>query len=211
MSEFVKELTPQLIKWRREFHQYPELGFMEYVTTYKLAKELQQLGFQIHIGREAMDGVSRLGLPDEDQLAEQEKQAREAGVPEDWLAHMQGGFTGVVAVWDTGKSGDHVGFRFDIDALPIQEAAEETHLPSRENFSSDNAQTMHACGHDGHMTIGLGVASFIAAHHEQLSGKFTLLFQPAEEGGRGARAMVEKGWLDDVDFFYSGQDRKSVV
>ncbi|WP_100010334.1 amidohydrolase [Lentibacillus sediminis] len=204
MSEFVKELTPQLIKWRREFHQYPELGFMEYVTTYKLAKELQQLGFQIHIGREAMDGVSRLGMPDEAQLAEQEKKALEAGVPEDWLAHMQGGFTGVVAEWDTGKSGDHFGFRFDIDALPIQEAAEETHLPSQENFSSDNAQTMHACGHDGHMTIGLGVASYIAAHHEQLEGKFTLLFQPAEEGGRGAKAMVEKGWLDDVDYFYSG-------
>lgn len=112
--------------------------------------------------------------------------------------------TGVVATWDTGKPGDHTALRFDIDALPIQETNQEYHIPNQEAFTSTEMQVMHACGHDGHMTIGLGVASYISAHHEQLNGRFTLLFQPAEEGGRGARAMTAKGWLDDVDYFYSG-------
>lgn len=204
MSAFVHEMIPLLSRWRRAFHQYPELGFMEYVTTYKLGKELEKLGFTIHIGREVMDDKTRLGIPDEADLLEQEKKALELGVEEDWLEEMQGAFTGVVATWDTGKAGDHLAFRFDIDALAIQESENDLHIPAKETFRSKTDQTMHACGHDGHMTIGLGVAAYIAKHHENLNGRFTLLFQPAEEGGRGARAITEKGWLDDVDYFYAG-------
>ncbi|WP_337017784.1 amidohydrolase, partial [Oceanobacillus massiliensis] len=123
---------------------------------------------------------------------------------EDWLAKMRGGLTGLAAVWDTGKDGDHAAFRFDIDALPIKETEDGSHIPAAKSFLSENEGKMHACGHDGHMTIGLGVAAYIAASQSTLTGKYTLLFQPAEEGGRGARAMTEKGWLDDVDYFYSG-------
>lgn len=204
MQDFVKGILPQLIKWRRDFHQYPELGFLEYVTTYKIGKELDKLGFTIHIGEEAMDCESRLGLPSESDLQEKEEEARKYGVDEEWIRKMQGGKTGIVATWNTGKPGNHTGFRFDIDALPIQETNSEKHIPNQESFSSTVNQVMHACGHDGHTTIGLGIASYIANYQEQLNGRFTLLFQPAEEGGRGARAMTAKGWLDDVDYFYSG-------
>jgi aminobenzoyl-glutamate utilization protein A len=204
MNEFLKELEPKLKEWRRNFHKYPELGFMEYMTTYQLNKELQGLGFQTFIGEEAMVREARLGIPDEEALKLKEKEVLEAGIEPDFLEKLRGGMTGVVAVLDTKKPGPHTAFRFDIDALPIFEAEEETHLPCNSGFRSQVDGVMHACGHDGHATIGLGVASFLSKYQNQLNGKFTILFQPAEEGGRGARAMVEKGWLDDVDYFYSG-------
>lgn len=204
VQDFIKEIEPKLVKWRREFHRYPELGFLEYVTTYKLGIELKKLGFEIHIGDEAMDREARLGLPGEEIMKIKETEALNHGVDQNWLDKMSGGMTGLVATWDTGKPGDHTAFRFDIDALPIKETDSGNHFPNQEAFTSTVKQVMHACGHDGHMTIGLGVATYIATHDEQLNGKFTLLFQPAEEGGRGARAMTAKGWLDDVDDFYSG-------
>lgn len=204
MIDFLNKLKPQLIAWRRDFHNYPELGFMEYVTTYKLGKELNRLGFMVHLGDDVMKKEVRLGLPPKEQMDMYEERATDNGVNEYWLSTMQGGMTGIIATWDTGKSGDHMAFRFDIDALPIEETNEGKHFPAQHNFASANKQVMHACGHDGHMTIGLGLASFISSYHAQLSGKFTLIFQPAEEGGRGAKAITENGWLDDVDYFYSG-------
>ena len=62
-----------------------------------------------------------------------------------------------------------------------------------------NPGMMHACGHDGHAAIGLGVARLLMAHRDVLHGTVKLIFQPAEEGVRGAHAIVEKGWLDDAD------------
>ena len=87
----------------------------------------------------------------------------------------------------------------DIDALPMAECPQETHRPTREGFASVNPGMMHACGHDGHAAIGLGVAHILAAHRDALHGTVKLIFQPAEEGVRGAYAIVENGWLDDVD------------
>lgn len=203
-SEFVKNLTPQLVEWRRTLHSLPELGFMEYITTYRIGKELEKMGFTLHIGKDALQEDARLGVPKKEALDAHEEKAAAWGVEKEWLEKLSGGNTGLVATWDTGRAGDHIGFRFDIDALPILESADESHLPCKHEFSSGEPNVMHACGHDGHATIGLGTAKFIAEHTNELKGKFTLLFQPAEEGGRGARAMVAKGWLDDVDYFYSG-------
>ncbi|WP_404356349.1 amidohydrolase [Cytobacillus firmus] len=203
-SSFLKEITPQLIKWRRTLHALPELGFMEYITTYRIGKELEKMGFKLYIGKDALEENSRMGLPAQSDLEAQEKKARKWGVEESWLDQMRGGNTGLVAVWDTGRTGDHVGFRFDIDALPINESADPAHRPAQYEFISQEENVMHSCGHDGHTAIGLAVAQYISSHSDQLKGRFTLLFQPAEEGGRGARAMTEKGWLDDVDYFYSG-------
>ncbi len=203
-SNFIKDLTPKLIEWRRSLHALPELGFMEYITTYRIGKELESLGFKLYVGKEALDEDSRMGVPPESELLAHELKALDWGVEESWLDKMRGGNTGLVAIWDTGKEGDHVGFRFDIDALPINESLDSNHFPLNQKFVSREQNVMHACGHDGHTSIGLGVADYIASHANSLKGRFTLLFQPAEEGGRGARAMVEKGWLDDVDYFYSG-------
>ncbi|MCP3027228.1 amidohydrolase [Halobacillus sp. A5] len=203
-SGFVKQIEPYLNKWRRHLHQYPELGFTEYYTTSLLGEELKKLGFTVYSGREALETEARYGVPKASEIKANEKRAIENGVSEEWMDKMRDGHTGIVAVYDTEKSGSHLAFRFDIDALPIEEAEQAEHIPHKEGFGSRYKGIMHACGHDGHTTIGLGLARFIAENHEHLKGRFTLLFQPAEEGGRGARAMTEKGWLQGVDEFYSG-------
>jgi amidohydrolase len=78
--------------------------------------------------------------------------------------------------------------RFDMDALPIHE---ETGLP----FASQTAGKMHACGHDGHTAIGLGVATLLAGRQQRLAGRVKFVFQPAEEIAQGARAMINDGTL----------------
>ena len=81
------------------------------------------------------------------------------------------------------------------------ECEAQSHRPRAEGFASENPGMMHACGHDGHAAIGLGIAKILMAHREELHGTVKLLFQPGEEGARGAGAMVAKGHLDDVDVF----------
>ncbi|EZH65043.1 peptidase M20 [Bacillaceae bacterium JMAK1] len=203
MERWLNELEPKLIAWRRHFHKYPEVGWTEYVTTAKIVEELERLGFTLYIGKDAVDSSSRSGVPNVEQLEEAELRAKEHNVPKALIEKMSGGHTGVVARLDTGRKGPHTALRFDIDALPIFEATED-HLPKAEGFQSIHDGFMHACGHDGHTSIGLGVAHYLYSHQDELSGEFTLLFQPAEEGSRGAKAMVGKGWLNDVDNFLSG-------
>ncbi len=204
IDEWIASKEETLKTWRRELHQIAEVGFCEYETTYYIVQQLAELGFTLHTGQAVMEGDARFGVPNADELAAHEQRARDNGVPADFLAEMSGGFTGVVAVLDTGKAGKHTAMRFDIDALPILEEADAVHLPAKEGFRSRNEGMMHACGHDGHATIGLGIAHFIAERKEELTGTYTLIFQPAEEGSRGANAVVKKGWLDGVDQFLSG-------
>ncbi len=120
------------------------------------------------------------------------QQARQEGVPEAELTPLRGGFTGVTAVLANGP-GPVAVLRCDLDALPIQE---ETGLP----LASAHPGVMHACGHDGHTAMGLGVAAILRAIPDSWSGTLKLVFQPAEEGVRGGRAVAESGFLDDVDF-----------
>ncbi|WP_245272224.1 amidohydrolase [Xanthobacter sp. 126] len=99
------------------------------------------------------------------------------------------GGSGIVAlIGGAGTSGRVVGLRADMDALPISEA---TGLP----YASRAAGRMHACGHDGHTAMLLGAARRLAATRD-FSGTVALVFQPAEEGGAGARAMIDDGVLD---------------
>jgi amidohydrolase len=104
------------------------------------------------------------------------------------------GKTGVVA--DLGEGKPVVAIRADMDALPIQETND---VP----YKSKNDGVMHACGHDAHMAIALGVAKILA--QEEINGKLRFLFQPAEEtdddeGLSGAPRMVADGAIDDVDY-----------
>jgi aminobenzoyl-glutamate utilization protein A len=204
VDSFIDREREALISLRRDLHRHPELGWTEYRTTHRIAEELAPLDFELHVGRDALESTARMGLPDAGELAQNETRAREAGVPEERLQQMSGGHTGLVARWDTGRPGPHVALRFDIDALPIREADEDDHPPAAEGFRSEREGVMHACGHDGHAAIGVGVARFLREHSRELGGRFTLLFQPSEEGVRGARSMVERGWLDDADYFLCG-------
>lgn len=204
INTFVQKESKRWIAWRRQLHQYPEAGWMEYVTTWRIWEELKRLGFQVFAGKEAVDSKSRMGVPSFERLKEEEKRAQKAGVPAYFLQQMEAGHTGVVGVWDTGREGPHIALRFDIDALPVTESCVPDHFPARSGFVSKRNGWMHACGHDGHTAIGLGVAAFLSKYGDRMKGKLTLLFQPAEEGSRGAKAMVEKGWMEGVDIFLSG-------
>ncbi len=125
------------------------------------------------------------------------RKARDAGAREDVLEAAAGGFTGALAVLEQGE-GPTVALRVDIDALPIPESEADDHLPAAEGFRSENEGFMHACGHDAHATIGLGVLD--AVIDSDFEGTFKLFFQPSEEQVAGGKAVAEGGHLDDVDY-----------
>ena len=103
--------------------------------------------------------------------------------------------TGIVADIP-GRTSTRIALRADMDALPVHE---ETGLP----FASTNDGIMHACGHDGHVSILLGAAELLAGE-EDLPTSVRLIFQPAEELGAGAKRMIEDGALDGVDMIFGG-------
>jgi hippurate hydrolase len=103
--------------------------------------------------------------------------------------------TGTVATLAPAAAGRHVALRADLDAMPIVEQTGAA-------WTSQVDGIMHACGHDGHVATLIAATRWLTAHADALPGPVTLLFQPAEEGGHGARAMIEGGALDDVDVVF---------
>ena len=98
------------------------------------------------------------------------------------------GITGVVGIIKNGTSARAIGLRADMDALPMQEINGFAH-------ASTHAGKMHACGHDGHTAMLLGAAHYLS-QHRNFDGTVYLIFQPAEEGGGGARRMIEDGLFE---------------
>jgi amidohydrolase len=107
----------------------------------------------------------------------------------DWVQAYCPTSTGAVATLDTGKPGKSVLIRADIDGLPV---TEERDL----SYASKTEGAMHACGHDIHTAALLGIADMLGSRRDELVGKFVLIFQPAEEGLGGAKAMIEGGVLE---------------
>ena len=103
--------------------------------------------------------------------------------------------TGVIGILKGKKEGKIVALRADMDALPLQE---ENDVP----YKSRIPGKMHACGHDAHTAMLLGTARILAEIKDELHGKVKLIFQPGEEGGAGAKKIVEEGHLDDVDAIF---------
>ena len=131
---------------RREFHQFPELGFNEHRTKARISGILKDLGLEVYEG------------------------------------------IGIVGILRAGKGNRAIALRADMDALPIQEVSDH-------DYPSQNAGVMHACGHDGHMTMLLGAAQTLA-DDPNFDGTVVFIFQPNEEHGLGARAMIDEGVLE---------------
>jgi aminobenzoyl-glutamate utilization protein A len=180
---------------RRDLHRHAEAGWKEFRTSALLAAELDDLGYDVSVGEDTVAPDERMGVPPADEVAAAKERAREEGAPEAYLDAM-GDVTGVIATREFGD-GPTVGLRTDIDALERQEAMDDDHRPAAEGFASVHPGEMHACGHDAHAAIGLGVARAFA--DGGFDGTLKCFFQSAEEGGRGGKPMAESGHLDDVD------------
>ena len=157
-------IEAQVIAWRRDLHQHPELGNREFRTAGLVADHLRELGFD-----EVRTGV----------------------------AH-----TGVVGLLKGGLPGPVVALRADMDALPV---TEQVDLPFasqvRAVWNGENVGVMHACGHDCHVAILMGVAQVLAPLRAQLRGSVKFIFQPAEEmppegEDGGAKMMIAEGALE---------------
>lgn len=152
INQQIKELTPEVTSWRRDFHSHPELLYDVHRTAGIVAERLREFGVD-----EVIPGIGKTGV------------------------------VGVIR-GRSNTSGKVLAFRADMDALPIEE---QTNRP----YASKTPGRMHACGHDGHTAMLLGTAKYLAATRD-FDGTVITVFQPAEEGGAGARAMLEDGLTD---------------
>lgn len=112
------------------------------------------------------------------------------------IAHRRIGQTGVLGILSGNAGSESVALRADIDALPIQEQI-------RLDFSSERPGCMHACGHDAHTAMLLGAARLLAERRGSWSGQVRLLFQPAEETGKGAQDFLDAGCLEGISRVFS--------
>ena len=156
----------QVIEWRRDFHQNPELSNREVRTGRVVAEQLRAMGIEVQT-----------------EIA----------------------ITGVVGVLEGGKPGPVVALRADMDGLPV---TEQTGLPfaskAKGSYLGEEVGVMHACGHDTHIAILLGVAQVLSELRDQIPGTVKFIFQPAEEGAPpgeegGADLMVAEGALENPD------------
>ncbi|MCJ7758529.1 MAG: amidohydrolase, partial [Gillisia sp.] len=139
-----ENIEEQVITWRRDFHENPELSNREFETAKKIAAHLKSLGMEVQTG------VAK---------------------------------TGVVGVLKGDNPGKVVALRADIDALPVTERNE---LPFKSKvvteFIGTHTGVMHACGHDTHIAILMGVAEILSKNKDKINGTVKFIFQPAEEG-----------------------------
>lgn len=146
-------LIPQIVEWRRQLHQYPEVAFHEFRTSASIHAYLSKIA-----------GIT-------------------VGCPTD---------TSVLGELSCAQPGPLIAIRADIDALPITEENEV-------DYRSTNDGVMHACGHDGHTAILLGLATLLARHRDRLPGRIRFIFQHAEElAPGGAQELVKAGVMDGV-------------
>jgi aminobenzoyl-glutamate utilization protein A len=201
-----KELFSHTVSLRRDFHKYPESGFMEFRTVAQIIEYLRGLGVEVKYGEEVINTSEVLGMPDDQNIENARLRAIADGADESLVRSIANGATAVVATiyGKAGKGNKTVAFRFDIDSNELVESESPDHLPCAQGFASVHNGSAHACAHDGHAAIGLTLAKILSENTDYFSGKIKLIFQPAEEGVRGADAMVAAGVVDDVDVFFSG-------
>lgn len=188
--------SDRLVSLRRDLHRHPEPAWREFRTTSRIVDELEAIGVdELLVGSEFIDPATRMGVPEKAEIDRWYEAAREAGAREDVLDRT-GGVTGALAVVRSGD-GPTIGLRVDIDGLPRSESEAADHVPAAEGFRSETG-AMHACGHDAHVTFGIGVVESIV-NGEAFDGTLKVVFQPAEEVIGGGKAVAESGWFDDCD------------
>lgn len=197
--EMADAAQSRMVAVRRDFHKYAETGWHEMRTSSIIAKRLSELGYEVLVGDRVCKRDARMGVPSEQILSESYERSKKQGADPDFIEAVEGGMTGVIGILRCGE-GPTVAMRFDIDALGVIESKDADHIPEREGFASVNDGSMHACGHDGHAASGLGVAEVLMKIKDKLHGTVKLIFQPGEEGLRGAKSIVANGHLDDVDY-----------
>ncbi|EMA39556.1 amidohydrolase [Halococcus hamelinensis] len=187
----------RLVDLRRDLHRHPEPAWREFYTTSRIVEECERIGVdELLVGPAILADGERTAVPDDEELATWYERARAAGAREDVLEELAGGYTGAIAVLERGE-GPTVALRVDIDGLLREESRSDEHVPTKEGFRSETG-AMHACGHDSHATMGIGVLETIA--ESDFQGTFKVVFQPGEEMVAGAKPIAESGHLDDVDY-----------
>ena len=190
----------ELVALRRDLHKYPESAWTEFRTSSIVAEHLSRLGYDLKIGLDTVELSAVMGRPSEEEIDAHLARAKEQGGHAAWIDKMSR-YPGVVGVLKTGRPGPVISLRFDMDCVDVGEDESEEHRPVKEGFASVNALLMHSCGHDAHTAIGLVLAQVLADKKETLRGEIRLIFQPGEEGCRGAYAMTRKGLVDGSDYF----------
>lgn len=192
-----------LIETRRFYHKIAEPGWLEFKTTINIIKDLKKLGLSdIKYGKKIHKEDLIFGRPHPYKI---EAYRDKFKTREDFdISEILMGYTGLIATIDTGEPGKTFAFRFDIDAMPITESKDKFHKPFREGFASKNPSAMHACGHDGHLSMGIFLAKWLMENKKNLTGKYILIFQPGEEGLRGGKSLSESAYVHDIDYFFAG-------
>jgi len=200
MDRFAEELTAL----RRDFHKYAESGWTEFRTTARIIAELEKLGLPVKYGPSIHVAEKRYGLPKPEVLETCFQRAMSETDRPDLVKAMEGGFTGCITEIEGALPGPTIGIRVDIDCNDVGESDSPEHVPAKEGFRSVHDNCMHACGHDAHAAIGIGAARLLTAHRDRLKGKVILVFQPAEEGLRGAASLTAAGHFSECDYFFGG-------
>ena len=149
-----------------------------------LVKQIEDMELQLSEWRQDLHAHPELGFEEHRTSDFVASKLEEFGVE----VHREIGKTGVVGVLRQGNETRSIGLRADMDALPISETNEFSH-------KSKNSGKMHACGHDGHTVMLLAAAKYLA-ESRSFSGQVNFIFQPAEEGLGGAKAMIDDGLFD---------------
>ena len=190
---------PEMVSMRRKLHAYPEEGWTEFVTTTRIIETLRKFGLNPIFGKDVLDLDSIMGRRDEvvEKAWEDAHQVKDIDLS---VLDALERYTGAMVEIDTGRPGPCTALRFDIDCVVNSESTDPAHLPNKLGFASTRPGLMHSCGHDAHASLGLAIAHWVVDHKDQLNGRIKLLFQPAEEGVRGASPMANKGIVDDADY-----------
>ena len=189
---------PEMIETRRKLHKHPEIAWTEFLTTQVIVNRVRELGFKTVLGEALFNKDAVLGREPAVVEAAMARSLK-LGMDKKLLDEMQG-YTGCMAIWETGRPGPVTALRFDIDCVNVEENHNDTNEAFCGDFDSECAGLMHAYGHDAHAAMGLAVAHWIHDNSDSLCGTIKIVFQPAEEGTKGASGIAASDNLDDVDY-----------